>query len=262
MHLIDTHTHLYSKQFAADQDSMIARSVAAGVEKMFLPNIDSESIEPMLELEKRHPEHCFAMMGLHPCHVFENFETELSICEKWLAERPFLAVGEIGIDLFWEKKFLAEQKIAFRRQLNWAKEMGLPVSIHTRSATDLCIEICREEQDGRLAGVFHCFGGSVEEAREIADLGLFLGIGGVVTYPKSGLAEVVRQIPLDWLVLETDAPYLPPTPHRGKRNESAYVRLVAEAVAEAKVLPIRQVAEATTANALKIFRPKVGSAVA
>lgn len=259
--LIDTHTHLYSKKFDHDRDGMIARAVAAGVERMYLPAIDSESHEAMLLLEANHPEHCFAMMGLHPCSVTENFEEELAIVEKYLGERKFTAVGEMGIDLYWEKKFLNEQKEAFRRQTTWAKSLGLPIVIHARESLDICIELVREAQDGNLGGIFHCFTGPLEQAKQIVDLGFYLGIGGVLTYPKGGLDLVCAEMPLETMVLETDSPYLPPVPHRGKRNESAYVRLVAERLSEVKIKPMKEVARVTTENALKIFKAEISKTV-
>ncbi len=259
---IDTHTHAYSKKFDHDRDAMIERALAAGVERMYLPAIDSETHGAMLDLEAKHPEHCFAMMGLHPCSVEENFEYELKIVEKFLGERKFTAVGEMGIDLFWERKFLEQQKEAFRRQTNWAKSLNLPIVIHARESLDICIELVREAQDGRLGGIFHCFTGTVEQAKQIIDFGFYLGIGGVLTYPNGGLDTVCAEIPLEAMVLETDSPYLPPVPHRGKRNESAYVRLVAERLSEVKIKPIKEVARVTTKNALKIFGAEMAESVA
>ncbi len=259
--LIDTHTHLYSKKFDHDREAMLARAVATGVERMYLPAIDSETHEAMLELEVAHPDRCFAMMGLHPCSVDAAFEKELAIVERFLGERKFCAVGEMGIDLYWDKTFFEQQKEAFRRQAGWAKSLGVPIVIHARESLDVCIELVREAQDGRLRGIFHCFTGTLEQARQVVDLGFHLGIGGVLTYPKGGLEEVCSTMPLDTMVLETDAPYLPPVPHRGKRNEAAYLRLVAERLSEVRVAPLKEIVRATTANALKIFGAEMAERV-
>ena len=256
MRLIDTHTHLYAKQFDSDRDVMIQRAADAGVEQFFLPNIDSSSIPGMLALEEKYPERCFAMMGLHPCSVKENVEEELKVVESWLQKRPFCAVGEIGIDLYWDKTFFEQQKEAFLRQIRWAKSMDLPIVIHAREATDLIIGLLEQEKDERLRGIFHCFTGTAAQAEAIIGLGFLLGIGGVVTFKNAGLDKVVAGIDLQHLVLETDAPYLAPAPKRGKRNESAYVRLVAEKIAAVQQRPFAEVAAQTTANALALFQPE------
>lgn len=253
MTLIDTHAHLYSSKFESDRPEMVRRAVAAGVARMYLPNIDRESIDAMLALEAEFPEHCFAMMGLHPCSVNADYLSELEIVERLLGERAWAGIGETGIDLYWDKTFLAEQKIAFARQIEWAKDLGRPIIIHSRESNEECLECVKAGQDGRLRGIFHCFSGTVEQAQRMIDLGFMLGIGGTVTYPKSGVADVVKQIDLRHIVLETDAPYLPPVPHRGKRNESAWVRLVADMIAEIKVAPPAEVARVTTENALRMF---------
>lgn len=253
--LIDTHAHLYSKKFDNDRPEMVRRAIALGVVKMYLPNIDSESIQAMLDLEAAFPENCHAMMGLHPGSVGETVEYELKIVEKYLGERSWAGIGETGIDLYWPeaKAEFERQKTSFARQIEWAKDLNLPIIIHSREATQICIDMIRERQDGRARGIFHCFSGSAEEARQIMDLGFFMGIGGSLTYPKSDLPEVLRSVPMDWLVLETDAPYLPPVPHRGKRNESAFIRLVAEMLSEVKVLPLSEICRVTTANTEQIF---------
>jgi TatD DNase family protein len=252
--LIDTHTHLYVKKFDQDRDAMLARAISNGVERMYLPAIDAETHDAMLDLERKYPKNCFAMMGLHPCSVTENFEEELKIVEKHLGERPFCAVGEMGIDLYWDKAFFEQQKEAFRRQTNWAKSLNIPIVIHARESIDICIELVRELQDGNLSGIFHCFTGSVEQGRQIIDLGFHLGIGGVLTYPNGGLDVVCAELPLESMVLETDSPYLPPVPYRGKRNESAYIRHVAERLSELKIKPLKEIARVTSENALKIFK--------
>jgi len=252
--LIDTHAHLYSRKFDHDRTEMVHRAIAAGVTRMYLPNIDSDSIAGMLALEADFPENCFAMMGLHPTSVHpETYESELVIVEKWLGERSWAGVGETGIDLYWDKTTLPVQQIAFERQCIWARTLGRPVIIHSRVANAEAIEIVRKTQDGRLRGIFHCFSGTLDEAKTMVDLGFMLGIGGTLSYPKSELPAVLREIPLEHLVLETDAPYLPPVPHRGKRNESAFVRHTAEALSEALSLPLALVASTTTANALRMF---------
>lgn len=252
--LIDTHAHLYSRKFEQDRDDMIRRAIKAGVYRMYLPNIDEGSIAAMLDLEAAFPENCFAMMGLHPCSVQpDTWAHELAVVEKHLAERKWVAIGETGIDMYWDKTTLGIQQQAFARQIEWAKDLQIPIIIHARVANREALDVVRAGQDGRLRGIFHCFSGTADEAREMIDLGFMLGIGGTLTYPKSELPAVLKEIPLEHIVLETDAPYLPPVPHRGKRNESAYVPLVADLLSEVKVLPLAQIAKVTTANALRMF---------
>ena len=251
--LIDTHAHLYLPQFEKDRAEVMENARQNQVEKIFLPNIDHTSIDSMLELEAAYPDRCFAMMGLHPCSVKENYKEELAIVEKWLEKRTFCAVGEIGIDLYWDKTFIEEQKKAFLQQINWAKDLGRPIVIHSRESTDIIIEMLQSEKDHRLRGIFHCFGGTVEQAKAIIDLGFYLGIGGVLTFKKSGLDKTMESIALDHVVLETDSPYLAPTPFRGKRNESAYIHQTATRLASIKEISLDEVARITTANALKIF---------
>jgi TatD DNase family protein len=252
--LIDTHAHIYAKEFDFDRDAMISRAIARGVEKFYMPNVDLESIPRMLELEAKYPERCFAMMGLHPCSVESDYKTVLAEIEKQLFARKFVAVGEIGLDYYWSKEFVAQQKDAFRMQCRWAIELDIPIIIHARESLDDLIQIVAEEKkDERLRGIFHCFGGSIEQAQKIMQLGFWMGIGGVLTYKKSGLDEIVKDIPLEWLVLETDAPYLTPVPHRGKRNESAYLFHVAERLAEVKGISLEELAKTTSETAMKIF---------
>lgn len=254
LNFIDTHAHLYSHKFDLDRAEMVHRAIQAGVTQMFLPNIDAESIDAMLALEAAFPENCFAMMGLHPCSVLpDTYLNELAIVEKWLQTRKWAGVGETGIDLYWDKTTLEIQQFAFARQCEWAKDLNLPIIIHSRVANQEALEVVRKAQDGRLRGIFHCFSGTLEEAKEMIDLGFMLGIGGTLTYPKSELPEVLRSIPLEHIVLETDAPYLPPVPQRGKRNESAFLRFTADALSEAKVLPLTEIARTTTANARRMF---------
>jgi TatD DNase family protein len=254
--LIDTHTHLYLEQFDKDRDEMIQRAVETGVEKFYLPNIDSSSSDSMLALEAKYPERCFAMMGLHPCSVKENYQEELAIVKEWLDKRPFCAVGEIGIDLYWDKSFFEQQKEAFLTQIEWAKALNLPIVIHSREATDIIIEILQEVNDDQLGGIFHCFGGTLEQANKIIDLGFYLGIGGVLTFKKAGLDKVLVEVPMERIVFETDSPYLAPVPYRGKRNESAYVRLVAEKLMEVKGLTFKEIAAKTSENAEHVFQNK------
>ncbi len=253
MQLIDTHTHLYVKAFKNDIDAVMARALEAGVSRFYLPAIDSTETESMLQLESRYPGTCHAMMGLHPCSVKEDYETELKLVEDWLSKRKFVAVGEIGLDYYWDRSFTGQQKDAFHRQIEWALHYDIPIVIHSRNSIDDCLEIVGQHQKGRLRGIFHCFTESLEAARKVMDLGFYMGIGGVLTYKNSGLAEVVREIPLEYLVLETDAPYLTPVPFRGKRNESSYIKYVAEKLAEIKGISLEELAKITTTNAEKIF---------
>lgn len=254
MNWIDTHAHLYGEEFSADRTVTVERALAAGVSRLYLPNIDSTSIEGMLALEAQFPDNCFAMMGVHPCYINENVEQELSVVREWLAKRPFKAIGEIGLDFYWDTTYREQQYHAFRSQLELAREYNLPVAIHSRESTRECIDEVKALQDGRLSGVFHCFSGTLEEAKEIIDLGFYLGIGGVVTFKKSGLDKILEDIDLQYVVLETDAPYLAPVPYRGKRNESAYIPLIGEKIADVKNLKIADVAAMTTNNALKLFK--------
>lgn len=232
---------------------MLARAAAAGVERFLLPNIDKDSISAMLELEAAHPGRCHAMMGLHPCSVGDNYEEELSVVRDYLDRRDFIAIGEIGIDLYWDKTNLDRQREAFLRQVHWALELDRPIVIHSRESTDVLIELLQDVNNPALKGVFHCFTGDRRQAEVIIDMGFYLGIGGVLTFKNGGLGPVVADLPLGALVLETDAPYLAPAPHRGKRNESAYVRLVADKLAEIKGVSLEEIAESTTANARRLF---------
>jgi TatD DNase family protein len=252
--LIDTHSHLYLPQFDEDRAYMLARAKAAGVEKILLPNIDLDSIGPMLDLCRMNPDLCIPMMGLHPCDVKENFLEVLPHMRAHFETGNFIAVGEIGIDLYWDKTTLPVQVEAFEIQINWAKDLGLPIVIHARDAFDEIFEVLDRIHDARLRGVFHCFTGTADHARKIMDYGNFyMGIGGVLTYEKSGLDAVVKDIPMDYLMLETDSPFLSPKPYRGKRNESAYVKFVAEKLAGIKGLSLQEVAQATSNNADNLF---------
>jgi len=251
---IDTHTHLYDEGDLQLQDAMIRRAIDAGVEQMYMPNCDSGTIAGMMDIAARYPQNCFPMMGLHPCYVKEHFEQELAAMDALLPQHRFSAIGEIGLDYYWDKTFTAQQQIAFEQQIDWALQYELPIVIHSRESNEDCIRTVRKKQDGRLKGIFHCFSGTAEQAAEIAELGLYLGIGGVVTYKKSTLPEVVAATDLAHIVLETDAPYLAPVPYRGKRNESSYIPIIAQQIATIKGIPVEEVAAITTANAKKIFR--------
>ena len=254
VNLTDTHTHLFAEEFNPDRTDVVQRAIAVGVKKMYLPNIDSTSISGMLELEMQFPENCFAMMGLHPGSVKENYEDELKIVEQRLAKRNFSAVGEIGMDYYWDKAFIAQQKDAFSRQIDWAKKYKLPIVIHQRECFDDLFEIVLSKNDKNLKGIFHCFTGTFEEANKIISLGGFkMGIGGAVTYKKSELPEVLKQIDMKHIVLETDSPYLTPVPHRGKRNESAYITFVLHKIAEIKNISAEEIASITAKNAQEIF---------
>jgi TatD DNase family protein len=251
--LIDTHCHLYGREFAQDIRAVIERAENEGVQRFYLPAIDSEVVDAMLQLEQDFPGKCFAMMGLHPCSVKEDHRQELALVGEWLGKRPFKAVGEIGLDYYWDKTFVEEQKQAFHQQIEWALQYQLPIVIHSRESMADSIQIVKEHQKGGLRGIFHCFTGTLEEAQQIIDLGFYLGIGGVVTYKNTHLREVVKAVSMDHIVLETDAPYLSPVPFRGKRNESSYLKYVVEKIAEVKEIPVAEVAAITTANAKKIF---------
>jgi TatD DNase family protein len=253
MILVDTHTHLYLEQFDEDRTEVVESAIEQGVKWMLLPAIDSESLKDLKDLHQKFPGNCLPMMGLHPTSVKDNYEEEMSLVEQELSAGNYIAVGEIGIDLYWDKKHEEEQKDAFRRQLRWAKKYDLPVSIHTRDSFDMTYQIVKEESTEDLRGIFHCFTGSTAETRQIMDVGFKMGIGGIVTFKNSGLAEVVQTIPDEFLVLETDAPFLTPAPFRGKRNQSAYLKYIAEKLAEIKSKSLIEIAEITTRNAMDIF---------
>lgn len=256
MMLIDTHTHLYEEQFDADRTAMIQRAIAQDVSMMLIPNVDASTISGMMQVVEEFPEHVRPMMGLHPCYVKpETYEAELETVRRQLFEHPgkFVAVGEIGMDMYWDKSTASIQEAAFQLQCDWAVELDLPVAIHSRDATHLLMAALKKRAKCPR-GVFHCFTGSVEEAHEILKLGFYLGIGGVVTYKNTHLRDTLRQLPLERIVLETDAPYLPPVPHRGKRNESAYTRLVAETLCTVYQRSLDEIADTTTRNAKDLFR--------
>ncbi|SFC92042.1 TatD DNase family protein [Flexibacter flexilis DSM 6793] len=252
--LIDTHAHIYAKDFRKDIDDVLRVASEEGVYKIYMPNVDSETIDPMLEMEQKYPAQCVPMMGLHPCHVKKDFEKELYQVETWLAKRPFVTVGEIGLDFYWDMTFREQQEEALRIQLRWAKQYNIPVAIHCRNSFAETADIIEAEQDGTLTGVFHCFSGNADDAKRAAALGFVVGIGGVATFKNGGVAEAVPDIDLSQIVLETDCPYLAPVPHRGKRNEPSYIALIAQKLADIKAIPLEELAKITTANALKLFK--------
>ena len=254
MNLIDTHTHLYAEAFDEDRDHAIQKAIAVGVEHFFLPAIDATYIEGMFALEEKFPDHVHLMMGLHPTHVKENYYEELAQIGALFAGRNFSAVGEIGIDLYWDKSLLKQQQESFHIQIKWAKQHELPIVIHCRDAFDEVFEVLETHKNENLSGIFHCFTGTLEQAKKAIDLNLKLGIGGVVTFKNGKINQFLNEIPLTEIVLETDAPYLAPAPYRGKRNESAYLPIIAEKVADCYGLSITEIARQTTQNALGIFK--------
>ncbi len=253
MTITDTHTHLYSEEFAADRDLMIRRAINAGVTRFFIPAIDSNYTQAMLELEQQYPENMFLMAGLHPVYVKENFEDELRHVEKELKSRKYYAVGEIGIDMYWDKSTLPLQQQAFRHQIRLAKEHKLPINIHCRDAFDEIFEILEQEKGSDLKGIFHCFTGNHDQALQAIDCGMKLGIGGVVTFKNGKIDQFLDHIDISNIVTETDSPYLSPVPYRGKRNESAYIVNVITKLAEIYRLSVDEVAEITTANSRAVY---------
>jgi len=253
MQLIDTHCHIYVDAFDNDRPQMIERARDNGVSRMLMPAIDSAEHDAMLQLEQQYPGQCIAMMGLHPCSVKENVEKELTIVRNYFEQRSFLAVGEIGLDFYWDVSFKEQQYTSFHMQIDLALHYDIPIVIHSRESTDECIRVVKEHQKGNLKGVFHCFSGSAEQARQITDLGLYLGIGGVLTFKKSGLDAVMKETGINQVVLETDAPYLAPVPFRGKRNECSYIKYVAQKLADIKQISLEDAAAITTKNAEDLF---------
>ncbi len=251
--LTDTHTHLYSEEFDQDRDEMIQRSINSGVSRFFVPAIDSNYTSKMYELEKQYPENVFLMMGLHPTYVKENYLEELAHVERELASKKFYAVGEIGIDLFWDKTFLKEQQQAFKYQIQLAKKHQLGINIHCRDAFDEVFEVLESEKATDLFGIFHCFTGDLGQAQRAISLGMKLGIGGVATFKNGKIDQFLREIDLKNIVLETDSPYLAPVPYRGKRNESSYTLIIAEKLAEIYQVSVEEIAAITTENSKQIF---------
>ena len=253
MTLIDTHTHLYAEEFTADIDNVLQKAHNEGVEQFYLPAIDSTTTNALLSLEKKYPGQIFAMAGLHPCSVKENFKEELELIQRQLSEREFAAIGETGLDFYWDTSFTKEQYESLHIHAEWALQYKRPLVLHTRNAMQETIDVVKSYHGKNLFGIFHCFGGTLDQAKEIIDCGFLLGIGGVITYKNSGLAEVIKDIDLQHLVLETDAPYLAPVPFRGKRNESSYLKFIVQKIAEAKNISVEEVANQTTKNANAIF---------
>ncbi|BEH00479.1 TatD family hydrolase [Bacteroides sedimenti] len=255
MNFIDTHSHLFSEEFTDDLPQVIERAKAAGISRIYMPNIDCSTIKPLLDTVSRFPGYCFPMLGLHPTSVNENFRDELSVMRKMLEEpNSFVAIGEVGMDLYWDKTFLQEQLEAFDTQIQWAAEYQLPLVIHSRDSFDEVLQVMKQNQDRVLKGIFHSFTGTLDEAEQLLQFdGFCLGINGVVTFKKSTLPEVLKRIPLERIVLETDSPYLTPAPNRGKRNESANLKDTLLKLAEIYQCTPDEVAEITTRNALKIF---------
>lgn len=255
MKLIDTHTHLYTKEFDADRTSIVQSAIDKGVAQFYLPNIDIESMPQMIQLVDEFPNHCFPMLGLHPCSVNQDYINQLAEIETWYQKTKFYAIGEIGIDLYWEKEFKDQQIDAFKIQIEWAKKYKLPIVIHVRDAFNEVFEVLDEMNDDTLTGIFHCFTGDEDQAKKVLSYGGFkLGIGGVVTFKNSGLDKSIANIGLEHLVLETDSPYLAPTPFRGKRNESSYLLNIADRLSDIHQLSIEEISKITTANALAIFK--------
>ncbi len=253
MILTDTHTHLYSEEFDEDRENIIQSAIDSGVSRLFVPSIDSSYTQKMYGLETQYPENVFLMMGLHPCYVKENYEDELAHVITELAKRKFAAIGEIGIDLFWDKSFLKQQQTVFLKQIQLAKQYKLPINIHCRDAFDEVFEILEQEKSAELWGIFHCFTGDFNQAKQAISCGMKLGIGGVATFKNGKIDQFLKEIDLKNIVLETDAPYLAPVPYRGKRNESSYIKVIAEKLSEIYQLPIEDIAAITTQNSKDVF---------
>ena len=251
--IIDTHSHIYLPEFSDDLGQVLSRAENEQVKLILMPAIDNMTHLSMLETEAQYPEKCLSMMGLHPCSVKEGYMQELKIVEGYFEKRRFVAVGETGLDFYWDRTFTKEQYESFQIQIELAKQYEIPVVIHSRNSIDECIKVIRENQQGNLKGVFHCFSGNENQAKEVIDLGFYLGIGGVVTFKNSGLDKVMADIDIKNIVLETDAPYLAPVPFRGKRNECSYLKYVVEKLAEIKNVAKEEIANITTKNAKELF---------
>lgn len=255
MNLIDTHTHLYTEEFDNDLTEVVLRARQAGIVRFYLPAIDSSYTDAMLRAKNMFPDEMFLMAGLHPCSVKENFQEELNKVEEFMKTNDFYGIGETGLDYYWDKSFIKEQKESLHQHCRWAHQHQKPLSLHTRESIDDAIALISEYKGTGIKGVFHCFSGTIKQAEEIIALGFFLGIGGVLTFKNSGLDKVIRDVDLEHIVLETDSPYLAPTPYRGKRNESSYLKLVAEKLALIKMESVEKIAEITTGNAIQLFSP-------
>lgn len=252
--MIETHAHIYADQFKEDIEEVLERGQEVGLTKIYMPNIDHTSIDGMMELESMHPDLCIATMGLHPCSVQKDFQKELYIVEEWLSKREFAAIGEMGTDLYWDKSFIDQQIEAFNIQVNWAKQYQKPIIVHCRESLDMTIDLVEKAKAEELTGVFHCFNGSVEQANRIKELGFCIGLGGVSTFKNSGMSEVIPQLSLDNVVLETDSPYLSPVPYRGKRNEPSYLKLIAQFIADLRQMSLQDFINITTHNANTLFK--------
>ncbi len=251
--MIETHAHIYAEQFKEDISEVLERAQEVGVQKIIMPNIDHTSIDAMLELEHRNPSLCIATMGLHPCSVNKHFEKELYVVEEWINKRPFVAIGEIGTDLYWDKTFKDQQIEAFKIQADWAKKLKKPIIIHCRESLDLTIDLVESMKDQEFTGVFHCFNGTVEQAQRIVDMGFYLGLGGVSTFKNAGMDKVVPELDAQRIVLETDSPYLSPEPYRGKRNEPSNILYIAEMLEKITTIPLKKISRVTTKNAIELF---------
>lgn len=254
MELVDSHNHLYLPEFENDRQEMVSAAIATGVKKMYLPNVDMETFPKMMEVAKSYPDTCFPMLGLHPTSVKENFEEVLEEMKTWLGKEKFVAIGETGIDLYWDKTFFKQQVKSLKIQINWALDNDLPLVIHSRNSTSEISDLLEEYRGSGLKGVMHCFPGDVNQAEWFTEFGFLLGIGGVVTFKNSQMAKVVEAMEPEHLILETDAPYLAPVPYRGKRNQPSYLAVIAEKVAELKNLPVEAIAKITTLNASRLFK--------
>jgi TatD DNase family protein len=253
MNFVDTHAHIYLDDFKDDLDRVIETAKSKGISTILMPAIDNSTHTSMLQTEQAFPGSCRCMMGLHPCSVKDDYQTELAEVQYHLSRRKFVAIGEIGLDFYWDISFKSQQYDAFQRQITLALDFNIPIVIHSRNAVDECIKVVQDNQEGDLKGVFHCFTGTIDQARKIIELGFYLGIGGVLTYKNSGLDKVMGEIGLEKVILETDAPYLTPVPNRGKRNEPTYIPIIAEKLAEIKKITVNEIASITTQNAQKLF---------
>jgi TatD DNase family protein len=251
---IDTHCHLYAEQFDNDRDLVVQNAIDAGVSTFLLPNIDLGSVEGLYNISEKYPDNCFPMMGLHPCSIDANYKKTLDLIYNELQSRKFIAIGEIGLDYYWDLTFKNEQIDAFKTQLKWAADLKLPVAIHTRNSFEDAINVVQEIKPLGLDGVFHCFSGTEEDAKKITEIDFYMGIGGVVTFKNGGIDKVLPNVSMDYLILETDAPYLAPVPYRGKRNEPKYIPLIAQRLAEVKDTSVEEVANITTSNAKRLFK--------
>ena len=251
--MIDTHTHLYLEQFRDDIDDVISRAKAVGVEKFYLPSINSKYNKSMHDLEKKYPDNVFCMIGLHPCYVDDNFDLEIDFVKKQIEKHDYKAIGEIGIDLFHEKKYFEQQVIAFEEQIKLAIDYDLPIVIHSRDSFDEIFEVLEKFKCEKLRGIFHCFTGNIDQAHQIIDLNFHLGIGGVLTFKNGKISEFLNEIPINKIVLETDSPYLAPSPHRGSRNESSYLKIIADKLAKIYNLEIDEISKITQQNSIEIF---------